>query len=80
MVWPCLGVFWFGGDNPSGHGGGRKRKRQTEEGVGGGIKEWAGVGFAGSARAAEGRSGWGGLLRIHLWCPDDLPRLWDRIE
>ena len=21
-----------------------------------------------------------GLLRIHLWCPDDLPRLWDRIE
>ena len=20
------------------------------------------------------------LLRIHLWCPDDLPRLWDRIE
>ena len=21
-----------------------------------------------------------GLLRIHLWCSDDLPRLWDRIE
>ena len=21
-----------------------------------------------------------GLFRIHLWCPDDLPRLWDRIE
>ena len=21
-----------------------------------------------------------GLLRIYLWCPDDLPRLWDRIE
>ena len=21
-----------------------------------------------------------GLLRIHLWCPDDLPMLWDRIE
>ena len=21
-----------------------------------------------------------GLLRINLWCPDDLPRLWDRIE
>ena len=19
-----------------------------------------------------------GLLQIHLWCPDDLPRLWDR--
>ena len=22
----------------------------------------------------------GQLLRIHLWCPDGLPRLWDRIE
>ena len=22
----------------------------------------------------------GGLLRDHLWCPDDLPRLWDSIE
>ena len=21
-----------------------------------------------------------GLLRIHLWCPEKLPRLWDRIE
>ena len=21
-----------------------------------------------------------GLLQIHLWCPDDLPRLWNRIE
>ena len=21
-----------------------------------------------------------GLLRIHLWCPNDLARLWDRIE
>ena len=21
-----------------------------------------------------------GLLQIHLWCSDDLPRLWNRIE
>ena len=21
-----------------------------------------------------------GLLQIHRWCPNDLPRLWDRIE
>ena len=21
-----------------------------------------------------------GLLQIHLWCPNELPRLWDRIE
>ena len=21
-----------------------------------------------------------GLLGFHLWCPDDLPRIWNRIE
>ena len=21
-----------------------------------------------------------GLSRIHLWCPDDLAKLWDRID
>ena len=21
-----------------------------------------------------------GLLQIHLWCPVDLPRLWDRLD
>ena len=21
-----------------------------------------------------------GLLQIHLWCPGDLPRLWDRLD
>ena len=35
--------------------------------------------FASSTRAAENRTRWR-LLRIHLWCPNDLSRLWDRIE
>ena len=26
------------------------------------------------------RQGGKGLLQIHLWCPDDLPRLWDKTE
>ena len=34
MVWPCLRVFWFCGDNPAGHSEGKKKKRQTEEEVG----------------------------------------------
>ena len=34
MVWPCLKVFWFGKDNPTGHGERKRRKRQTEEEVG----------------------------------------------
>ena len=84
MVWPCLKVFWFSKDNPTGHNERKKRKRgrqkkRWEEH----IKEWTGMDFASSTRAAEeyhtGQEG-KGLLRIHLWCPDDLPRLWDRIE
>ena len=53
---------------------GRQKKRWEDN-----IKKWAGMDFASSNRAAENRSRWIGLLRIHLWCPDDLPRLWDRI-
>ena len=36
--------------------------------------------FASSTRAAENRTRWKEIVVIHLWCPDDLPRLWDRIE
>ena len=59
--------------------GKRKRGRQKKSWEDN-IKEWTGMDFASSTRAAENRSRWKGLLRIHLWCPDDLPRLWDRIE
>ena len=34
MVWPCFKVFWFSKDNPTGHSERKKKKRQTEEGVG----------------------------------------------
>ena len=49
---------------------GRQKKRWEDN-----IKEWTGMDFA-SSTGQDGK----GLLRIHLWCPDDLPRLWDRIE
>ena len=49
----------------------RQKKRWKEN-----IKEWTGMDFASSTRGQDRK----GLLRIHLWCPDDLPRLWDRIE
>ena len=32
-----------------------------------------------SSIRATGQGG-KGLLQIHLWCPSNLPRLWDRIE
>ena len=34
MVWPCLKVFWFSKDNPTGHSERKQKKRQTEEEVG----------------------------------------------
>ena len=34
MVWPCLKVFWFRKDNPTGHSERKKKKKQTEEEVG----------------------------------------------
>ena len=57
---------------------GRQKKRWEDN-----IKEWTGMDFASSVRAAENRTtcqDGKGLLRIHLWCPKDLTRLWDRIE
>ena len=35
---------------------GKKKKKQTEEEVGYNIKEWAGMDFASSTRAAENRT------------------------
>ena len=43
---------------------GRQKKRWEDN-----IKEWTGMDFASSTRAAENRSRWKGLLRIHMWCP-----------
>ena len=40
MVWPCLKVFWFSKDNPTGHSERKKKKRQTEEAV---EASWKGV-------------------------------------
>ena len=34
MVWPCLKVFWYSKDNPTGHSERKKKKRQAEEEVG----------------------------------------------
>ena len=54
---------------------GRQKKRWEDN-----IKEWTGMDFASSTRAAENKRRGKGLLRTHLWYPDDLLRLWDRTE
>ena len=67
-------MIWFSKDNPIGHSERRKKKKKKkkkkeEERKGrqkkmweDNIREWTGMNFAGSAGAAEGRTGWRGLL------------------
>ena len=80
MVWPCIKVFRFSKDNPTGQSERKKKKRQTEEEMGDSIKEWTGMNFASSTRADENRTKWKGIVANSSVSPDDLPRLWDRIE
>ena len=80
MVWPCLKVFWFSKDNPTGHS--ERKKKEADRRRGGKTisksgQEWTLPAQPGQLKAGQDGKG---LLRIHLWCPDDLPRLWDRIE
>ena len=81
MVLPCLKVFWFSKDNPTGHSERKQKKRQTEE-EGGKTISKNGQEWTLPAQLGQLKTGQDGkeLLRIHLWCLDDLPRLWDRIE
>ena len=54
---------------------GRQKKRWEDN-----IKEWTEWTLpAQLGQLKTGQDG-KGLLQIHLWCPNDLPRLWDRIE
>ena len=54
---------------------GRQKKRWEDN-----IKEWTGMDFDSSTRQLKTGQDGKGLLQIHLWCPDDLPKLWDRTE
>ena len=81
MVWPCLKVFWFSKDNPTGHSERKKKKEADRRGGGKTIsksgQEWTLPAQLGQLKTGQDGKG---SLQIHLWCPDDLPRLWDRIE
>ena len=71
----------FSQDNPTGHSerkklkeGDRKRGVKTISKIG---REWTLPAQLGQLKTGQGGKR---LLRILLWCPDDLQRLWDRIE
>ena len=76
MVWSCLKVFWFSKDNLI------EKEKEADRRRGGKTISKSGQEWTLPAQLGQLKTGQDGkgLLRIHLWCPDDLPRLWDRIE
>ena len=80
---------WFGhvtrssglAKTPTGHSE-RKKKKEADSRRGGKTISKSGQKWTLPAQLGQLKTGQNGkgLLRIHLWCPDDLPRLWDRIE
>ena len=70
------GYTFYPLSNPTEHSERKKKKRQTEEEVGR-QQEWTLPAQLGQLKTGKDEKG---LLRIHLWCPADLPRLRDRIE
>ena len=81
MVWPCFKIFWFSKDSPTVHSE-RKKKKEADRSRGGKTISKSGQECTLPAQLGQLKTGQDGegLLQIHLWCPDDLPRLWDRIE
>ena len=67
-----MGWSWFSKGNPTGHVERKKKKRQTEEEVGGQSERV----FRNRLRQLNKGQDREELLRIHLWCPDDM-RSWE---
>ena len=70
MVWSHLKVFLFSKDNPTGAVKGKKRGRHKKR-WDNNIKEWTGMEFVSSTRAAENRTRWKGIVAnlsmVPLW-------------
>ena len=77
MVWPYLKILWHGEDNSARDSETSKKERKTEEEMGRYIKEWTGMGFGDSLRAAEDREGWKGIVATSSVVPRRPPRLRD---
>ena len=64
-------------ENSAGDSERSKKERKTEEEMGDNIKEWTGMGFGDSLRAAEDTEGWKGIVATSSVVPRRSPRLRD---
>ena len=76
MVWPHFKILRHGEDNTAGNSERSKKERKTEE-MGRSIKEWTGMEFGDSLRAAEDREGWKGIVAMSSVVPRRPLRLRD---
>ena len=75
MVWPHLKILWHGADNAAVDSEMSKKERKTEEDIWeDNIKEWTGMEFGDSLRAAEDRDGWKGIVATSSVVPRPPPR------
>ena len=80
MVWPCFKSSGLAKTTLQGTVKGKRKrdiqKKCWEDNIKNG-QEWTLPAQLGQLQTGQDGKG---LLRIHLWCPDDLLRLWDRIQ
>ena len=62
MIWPCFKVFWFSNDNLQGTVKGKRKRGRQMKWWEDNTKEWTGIYFASSTRAAENRTRWKGIV------------------
>ena len=74
MVWPHLKILGHGEDNSARDSEkSKKEKKRWEDNT----KEWTGMGFGDSLRAAEEKEGWKGIVATSSVVPRLPPRLSD---
>ena len=78
MVWPYLKILGHGEDNSAGNSERSKKERKAEkERWEDNIKEWTGMGFGDSPRAAEDMEVWKCIVETSSVVPRRPPRIRD---
>ena len=79
MVWPHLKVVWFSKD-VQGKVKRKTRRDRQKKSWEDNIKEWTGIDFASSIRAAENRRRWKGIVDKSSMVPKQLSKVMEYIR